>query len=142
MIMANRPLTLALLAFVLITLLTSCASNPNANYSHLPEPAQMDVVEIQTGNETEYTPTSDLLFAVMAGELSGKLGDLESSQVYYAQVLELTDDPDIIERAMRVAIRSKDWPQALHAAKRWAAVSQKGSRLNKYWAYYSLASGM
>jgi tetratricopeptide (TPR) repeat protein len=58
----------------------------------------------------------------MAGELSGKLGDLESSQVYYAQVLELTDDPDIIERAMRVAIRSKDWPQALHAAKRWAAV--------------------
>ena len=122
MIMANRPLTLALSAFVLITLLASCASNPNANHSHPAESAQMDVIEIQTGNETEYTPTSDLLFAVMAGELSGKLGDLESSQVYYAQVLELTDDPDIIERAMRVAIRSKDWPQALHAAKRWAAV--------------------
>lgn len=125
--MAKHSLTSAFTAFLLLTMLASCATNPNANYSHSSVPAQaelaqIDELEIKALDESTYAPTSDLLYAVIAGELSGKLGDLEGSRQYYAQALDLTEHPDIIERAMRVAIYAKDWPQALYAARRWVAV--------------------
>jgi len=125
--MAKRTLSFALTAFMLLAMLASCASNPNANYSHSSMPAHAEAVSndelnIKAMDASVYAPTSDLLYAVIAGELSGKLGDLEASRQYYSQALDLTDDPDIIERAMRVAIYAKDWTQALYAAERWAAV--------------------
>lgn len=125
--MAKRFSSFRLTAFMLLlAMLASCASNPNANYSHSSMPAHAEVVskdepDIKVLDASIYAPTSDLLYAVIAGELSGKLGDLDGSRQYYAQALDLTDDPDIIERAMRVAIYAKDWPQALYAAKRWVA---------------------
>ena len=112
----------ALLASLFTILLASCASNPNKSYSYAAEPARSDAIKLAPADELAYQSTSQLMYQIMVGELAGKLGDLDTSKHHYALALQTTDDPDIIERAMRVAIFSKDWSLALHAAKRWAQV--------------------
>jgi tetratricopeptide (TPR) repeat protein len=119
--MFHNPHSKYLIAGVLLTTLVSgCTSF--STYKGEDEQALTDQANIKSQDETRYAQTSDLMFDVMAGEMSGKLGDLETSKKYYTHAAELTDDPDIIERAMRIAIFAKDWPQALKAAHRWADV--------------------
>ena len=112
----------ALATSLLVLSLASCATNPNAGYSYAAEPARKDESVIVAADDSAYQTTSELMYEIMVGELAGKLGDLEQSKRHYALALEQTDDPDIIERVMRVAIFAKDWSLALHAAKRWAQV--------------------
>ena len=88
-----------------------------------------DVEEVNTAEkldtrpiEETSDPLSDLMYEVLAGELAGKLGDLETSKQFYSRAARLTDDPDVIERAMRIAIFAKDWPLALEVAHRWSDV--------------------
>ncbi|MEM8845099.1 MAG: tetratricopeptide repeat protein [Pseudomonadota bacterium] len=105
---------------VLTTLVSGCTSI--STYKGEDEQAVTDPIQIKSEDEARYADTSNLMFDVLAGEMSGKLGDLETSKGYYSHAAELTDDPDIIERAMRIAIFAKDWPLAKKAANRWADV--------------------
>ena len=88
--------------------------------------SETDLLAEEPLAETKIDPSvdavSDLMFEVLAGEISGKLGDLTASKQFYSRAAELTDDPKVIERAMRIAIFAKDWPLALQAAHRWSAV--------------------
>ena len=61
------------------------------------------------------------MYSVLAGELSGKLGNLQASKEFYSRASELSDDAEVLERAMRIAIFAKDWPLALIIAHRWSA---------------------
>ena len=116
----NRLSKYLITGVVLTTLVSGCSSL--STYKGEDEEALTDQVQIKPQDEARYAQTSELMFDVMAGEMSGKLGDLETSKKYYTHAAELTDDPDIIERAMRIAIFAKDWPQALKAAHHWAEV--------------------
>ena len=110
-----------LIAGVVITTLVSGCSSTSI-YKGEDEQAISEPVLIKPADDERYAKTSELMFDVMAGEMSGKLGNLEVSKEYYSQAAELTDEPDIIERAMRIAIFAKDWPLAMKAAHRWADV--------------------
>lgn len=109
------------LAGIVAILLSACATVPSPES----EPEGVETVETETakpGPAVESDPFSELMFEVMAGEMAGKLGDMQAAKEFYSRAAEITDDPDVIERAMRIAIFAKDWPLALKAAHRWSEV--------------------
>lgn len=121
--MPKQPFANHLLIGLGAVLLSACATiaPPGADHDGA-EPVESDTATTSTAAPVESDPLSELMFEVMAGEMAGKLGDMSSAKDYYSRAAELTEDPDVIERAMRIAIFAKDWPLALKAAHRWSAV--------------------
>ncbi len=119
--MPEKNLHKYMLIVVLVSLLTACATSPPKDEQAVEMP--VDEVSIADPSSTErYDTLSALMYEVMSGELSGKMGDLETSKQAYSRASELSDDPAVIERAMRIAIFAKDWPLALKIAHRWSDV--------------------
>ena len=109
------------LAGIAALLLSACATVPSPEAEREgAEPVESTVTTASPAVESD--PLSELMFEVMAGELAGKLGDMHAAKEFYSRAAELSDDPDVIERAMRIAIFAKDWPLALKAAHRWSEV--------------------
>ena len=110
-----------MLIVVLATIISGCATAPSTSGQGESEESISDQVVIKTtANDARYDDLSELMYEVLTGELSGKLGDLEGSKQAYSRASELSDDPQVIERAMRIAIFAKDWPLALKIAHRWS----------------------
>ncbi len=112
-----------MLTVVLATIISGCATAPSSSGSDGAEESFNDQAAISSPvNDVRYDDISEVMYEVLTGELSGKLGDLESSKQAYSRASELSDDPQVIERAMRIAIFAKDWPLALKIAHRWSDV--------------------
>ena len=109
-----------ILIVVLATLMSACATSPSKVDQAEEETIKDQALVAEPINAERYDPLSDLMYQVMTGEISGKLGDLQTSKEAYSRASELTDNPSIIERAMRIAIFAKDWPLALEIAHRWS----------------------
>lgn len=112
-----------ILIVVLSAMLGACAMSPSKNDEvDLVQPEGVSELSTQSGqvDDERYAPLSDIMYEVMTGEMSGKLGDLETSKQAYSRASQLTDNPDIIERAMRIAIFAKDWPLAINIAHKWS----------------------
>lgn len=62
---------------------------------------------------------ADLMYEVLAGEISGKLGDVEAASEHYLEAAKLTDDPSVAARTARIALFAKDYEKAYEAAARW-----------------------
>ena len=108
-----------ILIVVLAATLSACATSPSTD--SVEEEAVVDQsVAPEPINTERYDELSGIMYEVMTGELSGKLGDIETSKQAYSRASELSHDPAIIERAMRIAIFAKDWPLALDIAHRWS----------------------
>ncbi len=122
--MPHNKLFKYMLMVVLATIVSACATSPLTRSQGEAEllANQTPIISSRTSADERYDPTSELMYEVLTGELSGKLGDLEGSKEAYGRASELTDDPHVIERAMRIAIFAKDWPQALKVAYRWSDV--------------------
>lgn len=112
-----------MLIVVLATIISGCATSPSDSRKSESEEALSQQTPISThADDARYDETSELMYEVLTGELAGKLGDLEGSKQSYSRASELSDDPKVIERAMRIAIFAKDWPLALKIAHRWSDV--------------------
>ncbi len=120
--MPQKNICKYMLIVVLATIISGCATAPSSSRQGSAEEALTDKTPINASNDARYDDTSELMYEVLTGELSGKLGDLEGSKQSYSRASALSDDPKIIERAMRIAIFAKDWPLALKIAHRWSDV--------------------
>ena len=120
--MPQLHLATAPLVIITVIVLSACATTTPIDSSGEAAEAVAATETLQSSPSDASDPLSDLMFEVLAGELAGKLGDLDASKRYYSRAAELSDDPDVIERAMRIAIFAKDWPLALDAAHRWSEV--------------------
>jgi tetratricopeptide (TPR) repeat protein len=110
-----------MLIVVLTTIISGCATGPSKSRQDEAEQAISNPTLIKAdSNDARYDHISDVMYEVLTGELAGKLGDLEGSKQAYSRASELSDDPKVIERAMRIAIFAKDWPLALKIAHRWS----------------------
>ncbi len=111
-------------AILAAMVLSACATTSSVDQKEAvdSEPVAIETAPTSESSEITSDSYSDLMFDVLTGELAGKLGDLETSKKYYSRAAESSDDPEIIERAMRIAIFAKDWDLALQAAHRWANV--------------------
>jgi tetratricopeptide (TPR) repeat protein len=111
-----------MLIVVFATIISGCATAPSTSGQGDAEESIGSQSLIRAPDDARYDDISELMYEVLTGELAGKLGDLEASKQAYSHASELSDDPHVIERAMRIAIFAKDWPLALKIAHRWSDV--------------------
>ena len=62
---------------------------------------------------------SQLMFELMIAELAGRRGQLDVALAGYLRAAERTDDPRVSERATRLALYGRQWPEAEAMARRW-----------------------
>jgi len=99
--------------------LTGCAGGPGSRAYSGDEILEQDL-NILPQTEVLADPRADVMYQLLVAELAGKRGQAELAREHYARAAELTDDVEVLERAMRIAIFAKDWPLALETTRRWA----------------------
>ncbi|MFA7386963.1 MAG: tetratricopeptide repeat protein, partial [Thiohalobacteraceae bacterium] len=73
--------------------------------------------------EDETGLSGDLLFDILLGEVAGQREQLEVSVEHYLRAAEVSDDPRLAERALRIALFAKQEDAALTAARRWVELA-------------------
>ncbi|MEN8132151.1 MAG: tetratricopeptide repeat protein [Pseudomonadota bacterium] len=117
--MRIRYLYRIMLAFMSILLPLGCSSMDVNRVTDKPE-ADLRVANV---SEPSSSDEAELLYQVLAAELAGHLGDIETAVEHYSAASRLSADPQVAERAMRIALYAKDDRNALKAAKRWVELA-------------------
>lgn len=65
------------------------------------------------------TLQDNLLFDILLGEIAGQREQVDVSVLHYLRAAEVSDDPRVAERALRIALFAKQEDAALTAARRW-----------------------
>lgn len=71
------------------------------------------------------TLSKQSLYDLLVAEIAGKRQDYEMAQHKYAEQAEITQNPDIANRATRVALYRQDYEAALKSAKLWQTLAPK-----------------
>jgi tetratricopeptide (TPR) repeat protein len=109
------------LIFVML-LATACSTVPVSPSQPVSEPGPVapEIVSNEPPEE-ELVPTdTELMYHVFAGEQMGAEGDLSGAAEEYLEAALLSDDPEIAERAARVAVSAGEWQLVALASDRWA----------------------
>jgi len=104
---------------IVVSCIAGCAGGPGARGYSGDERLEQDL-NIRAQAEVLDDTRADVIYQLLVAELAGKRGQTELAREYFARAAELTDDVDVLERAMRIAIHAKDWPLALKTTHRWA----------------------
>lgn len=64
-------------------------------------------------------PEAALIYELLVGEIAGHMGELQVSMEHYLRAAGRSNDPQIAERAMRIALFAEDMQAAQPAARRW-----------------------
>lgn len=107
--------------FFLLGMLVGLGALPAC--SALKQPSNTAVTPVHIPPAADIDPAiaerAELMYQVLAGEIAGKLGDVEAASDHYLQASKLTDDPDVAARTARIALFAKDYQRAYEAVSRW-----------------------
>ena len=93
----------------------SAAGNaPTANESKIAQ------TELLPAIAPKYQQEGEVLFLLLVGEIAGQRAQLNIAVDSYLEAAAMTDDPEVAERATRLASFSRDYHKAMLAAERWA----------------------
>ena len=110
--------------FVLMSLLVAaCAGLPQMS-SQSPTPLESQTVQINTLG-TQQDAVADASYALMVAEIALNQGDTELAIRHYLELAKSQENPDIAERAVRVAVYGQDLEAAIEAAQRWVELDPK-----------------
>jgi tetratricopeptide (TPR) repeat protein len=110
--------------FVLMSLLVAaCAGMPQMS-SQSPTPLESQTVQIKT-LDTQQDAVADDSYALMVAEIALNQGDTELAIRHYLELAKSQENPDIAERAVRVAVFGQDLEAATEAAQRWIELDPK-----------------
>ncbi|PYG03167.1 tetratricopeptide repeat protein [Thioalkalivibrio sp. ALE21] len=114
-------MTRTLLAAAVALLVSGCAHHSLG----AGEPLETDAPEIVTLPESglQEDPEAALMFSVLAGEIAVRSGQTADAAAFYGAAAALSHDPEIAERATRIALFARDREQALRSGERWLALS-------------------
>jgi tetratricopeptide (TPR) repeat protein len=71
--------------------------------------------------EADLQPTDpDVMYHVLAAEVLGVDGDISGAAAEYLEAALISDDPQIAERATKVAVSAGEWQMVALASDRWA----------------------
>jgi len=112
--------------FVLF-LVSACSSVPPAGSSQAAEPpsgpdgtGQNEPVA-EALDVSDLAPTdSDVMYHVMAAEMLGAEGDFSGASAEYLEAALASEDPEIAQRAAKVAVSAGEWQMVALASDRWA----------------------
>jgi tetratricopeptide (TPR) repeat protein len=103
-----------------VLLLSGCASSgESALTADDGEPSRIAIRLADKLQLSEPLQDQQLVFHLLAGETLGADGDLEGAAVEYARAAALTQDPEILSRAARIAMQAAAWEQLDKISARW-----------------------
>ncbi len=109
--------------FIFVMLLTVACSTPQVSPPQkqaVRDPVVPEVNSRQSA-DVELQPTdSELMYHIFAAELKGSEGDLAGAAAEYLEAALISDDPEIAERAARVAVSAGAWQLVALASNHWA----------------------
>jgi len=108
------------LSLLLPPLLLGCGSIPLGSGNALAQSSA--VSESTTQDVSDRASDSQLMYDLLIAELAGRRGQLDVALESYLRAAELTDDHRVPERATRLAVYGRQWPQAETMARRWLAL--------------------
>ena len=116
---------------LLLMLITACTTPPAQDNplepapktkpaaEKTPPPTADKKVEKQPAPAVSPELSGELLYYLLSAEIAGQRGRLDVAVPFYLKAAQLSRDPDIAERATRVAVYARDEKSALAAAQLW-----------------------
>jgi tetratricopeptide (TPR) repeat protein len=83
----------------------------------------------------------DVLYRVLLAEIAGQRGRMDVAVREYAAAAWASDDPQVAERATRIALFAKDYRVALRTAQRWLALAPEAADAQKNVGILHLRAG-
>ena len=114
--------------FIFVMLLTTaCSSAQKSPPKQAEAPAPTAVESVDTESPaSELSPTdTDVMYHVFAAETLGAEGDFSAAAAEYLEAALKSEDPDIAERAARVAVSAGEWQMVALASDRWAMLDSE-----------------
>lgn len=107
-----------------ILMLSACSSAPAKTTADEEDgPLLFDTGVMQIAPTEALKPTAPKVMEhVFAAEAFGAEGDLSSAASEYLEAALASDDPEIAERAARVALAAGEWQQVAMASDRWSVL--------------------
>lgn len=105
----------------LVLSLTACASAPSRQTQTSAASAQPLARLLVVTPDADH----DVLAQLLAGEMALSQTDLKAASGYYAKAMVLSNDPEVAERAARLAIAIHDSTAAQRGLDRWQALGAK-----------------
>lgn len=112
-------------SLVVVLLMVGCGSQPQKKAS----------------TRVSQEPEDPLMYNTLVAEIAGHRGNLEKSVDYYQRVIGQTNDLDIIKRAARVMLFSKNYAAARRAISQWMNLAPKDIEARQLAATASLYEG-
>lgn len=112
--------------FIFVIVLTTACSTARELPSPLSpdEPPVVPQIPAEDSRDAELLPTDpDVMLHVFTAEALGAAGDFSGAASEYLEAALISQDPDIAERATRVAVSANEWQMAALASDRWAMLA-------------------
>jgi tetratricopeptide (TPR) repeat protein len=130
--------------FIFVMLLTTACSTAQ----ELPSQPAVETVSDAGQTMKEESPASelpatdpDVLFHVFSAETLGAAGDFSGAASEYLEAALISQDPDIAERAAKVAVSANEWQMVALASDRWAMLDPENLDARKLAAGSRLKEG-
>ena len=109
--------------FIFVMLLTTACST--VQQTPVQSVAGKDPVPVETvareAPDNDFPPTdTDVMQHVFSAEVMGAEGDFSGAAAEYLEAALISEDPEIAERAARVAVSAGEWQMVVLASDRWA----------------------
>jgi tetratricopeptide (TPR) repeat protein len=99
--------------------LAACTSVPERPVEEAP-PAPPPVIALAPAEADLKATDPEVMNQVFAAELMGSEGDFSGAAAAYLEAALISQDPEIAERATRVAVSAGEWQMVALASDRWA----------------------
>jgi len=106
----------------IMSLITACTSAQESPAQPLEEAESVTVESaVVESPEVDLAPTdTDVMYHVFSAEVMGADGDFSGAAAAYLEAALKSKDPEIAERAARVAVSAGEWQMVALASDRWA----------------------
>ena len=112
--------------FIFVVIMTTGCSSTQVASSKLDASTEAKPSEsiVDEASEVELSPTdSELMYHIFAAELLGAEGDFSAASAEYLEAALMSVNPEIAERAARVAVAAGEWQMVALASDRWAMLA-------------------
>lgn len=129
-----------------LLLLSACATPPAQNdtpdHAAVTKPAAPKVAPAPREKAPPQTEMSgELLYYLLSAEIAGQRGRLDIAVPFYLKAAQLSRDPDIVERATRIAVYARDEQSALTAAEMWVELQPENLEAHQVTAALLMRKG-
>lgn len=105
-------------------------------------PAPAPEVLAPSAESDQQDLSGELLYDILLGEVAGQRQRLDVSVDHYQRAADLSNDPRIAERALRIALFAKDEAAALAASRRWVELEPERLEARQSLAVLALHAGI